>query len=201
MCFLDLPDDKAMENFDLEFPTVAAQGVARYYLPASPIEFYLRGGGDTVQGQIYDQALQYAKLGPSQTIRFCQGDYARSLRPNSDTMAYFSSLALTSSDGFLFVPENNSDFQSPVLLSVGLPEQYSLGLNDSFEVTSVGITPRGDTYWSTNTPLLHRLTTNLGLRNASIQLRLQPRDGSADVLCEIAPRGSFQIKLAFYKIK
>ena len=161
-----------------------------------PVEFFVRGGPKTVMGQIYAEGLETCKVQPNTPFRLLQSDYVNANYVNIDNMAKFSSIALTSSQGFLFEQEWASGFKSPVLISLDLPHEFGISGNPNFDITGVSMTPTGNVFYSAEgKPRMHNMVSHSALRNGSMRIELAPRDGGAPVVARLPPKGRMDVTL------
>lgn len=188
-------------EFSQNFPTEPkASGYTYARVPARDVFFHVEADPLSILGQIQKQGILQEKAVPDIPFRLGQGDRIVAKIPNCDTIQYFSSLAVTSSDGFLFRPEVNSGYTSPILVSLQIGQEYNLGLDQSFATTSISINPRGDVLWEAGNQIrYHQMSTATPLRSGSISLELRPRNNSQAQKCKLGPRGSMSVTVAFFK--
>ena len=141
-------------------------------------------------------ALAVAVVQPTVPFRLLQSDYVNSNYVNIDNMAYFSSIALTSSQGFLFEQEWASGFKSPVLISLDLPHEFGISGTPQFDISGVSMTPTGNVFYSSEgKPRMHNMVSHSALRSGSMRIELAPRNGDAPVAAMLPPKGRMDITL------
>jgi len=167
--------------------------------PEFAVRYVFAHSVETIAGQLEIQAVKESKVVGGVPFKLFAGDYVRSVRPNLDSMSYFSSLSVTADSGILFKGTAIPNSSRPVLLNLPVENPFSVSSDASFKVNGVSLTPKGDIYYSTSEPRLHQMTTNIPLRHARLFLEMQPRDSEIPVRCKLAPRGQFEIMLGFWK--
>ena len=167
--------------------------------PIEDVSFYIQSAPESVIGQIQYQGIQTVTAQAGVPFRLGQGDYVKSKIPNADSCQYFSSLALVSSNGFLFRPTYVSGFEEPVMLELPIPNPFSISCDKNYDPSGVSLTATGDLYYATSQPRMHQMNTNIPLRSGEISVQLVSRDGSQTIPCELAPRGKLEMKILFVK--
>ena len=183
---------------------------------ATDLSGFIIGALGSVQRQIYTEDLRFATVvdncdehGDYDGSGFCrfrllEGDRVISSEPISDSLQYFKSAAVTSNYGFTFKPETtNMNHAANILQSFSLIHDFSVSMDRRFEATGCSASPYGDIYYDCNGNItIHQMVGTASLRSGALQLELQPRDPSQKpVLAELPVGGSFECKLAFFKLK
>ena len=177
---------------------------------------FLIGAVGSVQRQIYTEDLRYATVvencdehGQWGGRGFCrfrllEGDRVVSSEPISDSLQHFKSAAVTSNYGFTFKPETtNMNHAANILQSFSLIHDFSVSMDRMFEPTGCSASPYGDIYYDCGGNItIHQMIGTAALRAGALQLELQPRNPALKpVLAELPVGGSFECKLAFFKLK
>ena len=139
-------------------------------------------------------------LKPDDPVRLIDDDYIQSSQPNISSLAKYSSIALTSNDGFLFKHTYFKAFTQPILLAVPVRNDYVMVTDTSMEAENVHLRPAGDIHWSTTNYKFHQMKTNVPLRTGSIALEIASRDGQTTKIADLGHRGMLQVGLLFVKI-
>ena len=182
----------------------------------SSIHGFLIGAVGSVQRQIYTEDLRYATVvencdehgqwGANGYCRFrlLEGDRVVSAEPISDSLQHFKSAAVTSNYGFTFKPETtNMNHAANILQSFSLIHDFSVSMDARFDATGCSASPYGDIYYDCGGNItIHQMIGTAALRAGALQLELQPRNPALKpVLAELPVGGSFECKLAFFKLK
>jgi len=183
---------------------------------ATSMYAFIIGALGSVQRQIWAEDLKFATVvdncdehGDYDGTGYCrfrllEGDRVISSEPISDSLQYFKSAAVTSNYGFTFKPETtNMNHAANILQSFSLIHDFSVSMDKRFGATGCSASPYGDIYYDCNGNItIHQMVGTASLRAGALQLELQPRDPSQKpVLAELPVGGSFECKLAFFKLK
>ena len=195
--------------------TAMATGSTKNPAVATTLSGFIIGALGSVQRQIYIEDLRTATVvdncdehGDYDGSGYCrfrllEGDRIISSEPISDSLQYFKSAAVTSNYGFTFKPETtNMNHAANILQSFSLIHDFSVSMDKRFDATGCSASPYGDIYYDCNGNItIHQMVGTAALRAGALQLELQPRDPSQKpVMAELPVGGSFECKLAFFKL-
>ena len=179
-----------------EHSNTTATGIS---VPVDDVVFSIRSQPESVVGQLQLQGITQVDLKPAIKFKLAQGDYVKSSRPNADSLQYFSSLALVSSNGFLFQPTYVSGYEENVMLELPIPNPFSIGCDESYNPSGISLSAMGDLYYSSSDPRMHDMKTSIPLRSGKISVQLHSRDSAETIPCLLAPRGKLEMKILFVK--